>query len=57
MNVPPLIGMALSINPVLVGMLDDISVRSLHDLLEVQTIDAHNRRIIQKAERGNKGDQ
>lgn len=56
MNVPPLIGMALSINPVLVGMLDDISVRSLHDLLEVQTIDAHNRRIVQKAERG-KGDQ
>lgn len=48
---PPLIGMALSIDPVLVGVLDQISVRSLHDILEVQTIDAHNRRIIEKAER------
>lgn len=47
-----MIGMALSIDPLMVGVLDQISVQSLHDLLEVQMIDAHNRRIIEKAERG-----
>lgn len=45
-----MLGMAISIDPTLIGMLDQISVRSLHDLLEVRTIDAHNRRIIEKAE-------
>lgn len=33
----------------MIDVLDRISVRDLHDLLEVRTIDAHNARIIRKA--------
>lgn len=45
---PPVIGLALSVDPLLIDVLDRISVRDLHDLLEVRTIDAHNMRLIQK---------
>jgi hypothetical protein len=33
----------------MIDVLDRMSVRDLHDLLEVRTIDAHNARIIRKA--------
>jgi len=33
----------------MIDVLDRMSVRDLHDLLEVRTIDAHNTRIIRKA--------
>jgi hypothetical protein len=32
----------------MVGLLRRISVRDLHDLLEVRAVDAHNRRIVDK---------
>jgi hypothetical protein len=41
--------LALSIDPMLTEVLNRISVRDLHDLLEVRTIDAHNARVIRKA--------
>lgn len=51
MNVPPIIAAVLSIDASLIGVLNRVSVRDLHDLLEVRAVDAHNRRIVGKATR------
>lgn len=54
MNVPPTIGMALSAagdkQSALRALQTDLSVEDLHDILEVILIDAHNSRIIAKAQ-------
>lgn len=50
-NVPPFLGMAISGHPELLGPLSTVlSLEDLHDILEVRRIDAHNARIIRKAE-------
>lgn len=50
MNVPPLIGMAISDDFSLLGPLSTVlSVEDLHDILEVKRIDAHNARVMRKA--------
>jgi hypothetical protein len=48
-NVPPLIGMAISGDFALLGPLStSLSVEDLHDILEVKRVDAHNRRLVAK---------
>ena len=51
-NVPPLIGMALSRSKEPAGTLHalqtTLSIEDLHDLLEVALVDAHNARIIDR---------
>lgn len=48
-NVPPLIGAAISQNPMLLVELGrSLSVEDLHDLLEVDAVNAHNERIVRK---------
>lgn len=50
MNVPPSVAMAISANPMLIEPLGTtLCLEDLHDILEVRRIDAHNRRLIQKA--------
>lgn len=49
-NISPLIGMAISSDPALLGPLSStLGLEDLHDIVEVMRVDAHNRRIIQKA--------
>lgn len=48
-NVPPLIGQAISGNYELLAALNTtLSVEDLHDILEVKRVDAHNARIVAK---------
>ena len=48
-NVPPLIGMAISGRPQRLAELNtSLSVEDLHNIIEVVTVDAHNRRLIDK---------
>ena len=50
MNVPPTIGMAISLDKSLVEPLNStLGLEDLHDILEVARVDAHNRRLIDKA--------
>lgn len=50
-NVPPLLGMAISGQPELLAHLSTtLGLEDLHDILEVRRIDAHNARVIRKAE-------
>lgn len=50
MNVPPLIGMAISGNLELLGPLSTtLGLEALHDILEVKAIDAHNAGLIRRA--------
>lgn len=42
-------------DPALIDVLDRVSVRSLHDILEVRTIDAHNARVAEKIEAEKRG--
>ena len=50
MNVSPLMGMALSHDKALAGPLNTVlNVEALHDIIEVILVDAHNRRILEKA--------
>lgn len=49
-NVPASIGMAISADPMLLGLLTTtLSLEDLHDIIEVRLIDAHNRRVVRKA--------
>lgn len=49
-NVPAKIGMAISGNPALIGPLStDLGLEDLEDILEVRRVDAHNRRVLDKA--------
>ena len=48
-NVPPLIGMALSMEPMLIEPLSTtLGLEDLHDLLEVRAVDSENERIVSK---------
>jgi hypothetical protein len=50
-NVPPLLGMALSGDMTLIGPLSSVlGLEDLHDIIEVRRIDGHNARLIRKAQ-------
>jgi hypothetical protein len=49
-NVPPLLGMLQSSRPEYVGPLHSVlGTEDLHDLLEIIVTDAHNQRLLAKA--------
>lgn len=49
MNVPPLIGMAVSTGKAsLTELSTSLGLEDLHDVLEIARVDAHNARILDK---------
>lgn len=50
-NVPATVGMAISGDAALLGPLSTVlGLEDLHDILEVKRVDAHNARMIRKAQ-------
>ncbi len=44
-NVPPIIGVAMSTGKISYRDLDDMSVEDVYDLIEIETVNAFNRKI------------